>query len=468
MSEIFLDNVPRELREKVLNITNANPSTLGIFEELYNYAKNNPENRKKSRSDILGSEVAEESIIFQLKDVSVLTPFRKKLNLVFSISPTTGRPTLSLSKDMAPQLTLTELGRSIKFATFLPFPEKTNVIYLFISYSGPGQDPSVREVLLLTLNKDATLLQLKNSGLLASGLDDFAHCVEYIRKQAILVGFRISDPFSAANAGPRPFYVEAHRGTKEGTLYFLPDHVIFGFKKPILMFSSQEIESITYSSITRLTFNVTLTTKDGEKFEFSMIDQNEYTLIDDYVKRKQVIDNSMSEENKAKTAHKDMNSAEQSSLLAEAAQQIEDEGNINDIPLESDDEEADNDFEADSNASDGSDTGSNSDDDNQDEEDEEDEGVEEDIEDEEDGGDLYNEEQHNAQLPNDGQDSWGGGVALGDQFNGGNVNDNQFGLHNSLDNAFGGSDFNPLAHDASLTVEKNVIDDEEDSGVEYD
>ncbi|SCU96406.1 LAME_0F16138g1_1 [Lachancea meyersii CBS 8951] len=440
----FLDQLPPDLREKIEIISTSNPSAIDVFQELYNYINIDPENRKKPKNSGLAPEVTEDSIIFQLRDVSVLTPFRKKLNLVISLSPISGKPTLSLSKDMVPQLTISELNKSVKFATFLPFPEKKNAVYLFMSYTS-ALDPNANEYLLVTLNKEATLTQLRSSGLIPNDANDISPCIDYIRKQAILVGFRVADPFSASNVGPVPFHVEAHRGTKEGTLYFLPDHVLFGFKKPILLFSSQEIESITYSSITRLTFNVTLITKNGDKYEFSMIDQNEYALIDDYVKRKQVVDNSMSEENKAKTAHKDQNAAEHSSLLAEAAQQLESGGKISNIPLESDDEEADNDFEGDSNLSDGSDIGSSEDEEEEDGDEEEDaaeeEAAEENVE------TALNEQDQN--FSNE-------------------VDEQQFELLGKVHNTFGADDFDDLTQGISFPMETDGVEDEDDSGVEYD
>ncbi|SCV05297.1 LANO_0H04390g1_1 [Lachancea nothofagi CBS 11611] len=455
MAALFLNSVPRELREKIEQVCFSNPLALDVFEELYQYTRDTIEVRKKTKSESVNSEVLEDSVIFQLKDVSVLTPFRKKLNLVISVSPVTGKPTLSLSKDMTPQLTISELNKGVKFATFLPFPEKANVVYLFICYN-QGPEPNENEFVLVTMNKDVTLKQFVTSGLLTSEVNDFSYCIDYIRKQAILVGFRISDPFSVSTSGPKSFHVEAHRGTKEGTLYFLPDHVLFGFKKPILLFSSQEIESITYSSITRLTFNVTLITKNGDKFEFSMIDQNEFTLIDDYVKRKQVIDNSMSEENKAKTAHKDQNAAEHSSLLAEAAQQLKGEGQVSEIPLESDDEEADVDFEGDSNLSDGSDMVSNSEDD---EDEMENEGSDEDEEEQDEGEDR--------------EDNGGSENAKKVQKNDPNVededeDDQQYALPQGMENTFGANDFDELTHSIPLTMDNEDEEEDDDSGVEYD
>ncbi|SCU93211.1 LAFA_0F15236g1_1 [Lachancea sp. 'fantastica'] len=458
----FLNSIPRDLREKIDIISSSEPSALAVFEELYNYLSVEQESRKKSKTDDEAPKVAENSIIFQLKDVSVLTPFRKKLNLVISLSPMTGKPTLSLSKDMVPQLTISELNKCVKFATFLPVPEKSNVVYLFISYRSDALSDA-NDFLLVTLNKDATLAQLKSSGLISNPANDLSPCIDYIRKQAILVGFRIADPFSASNTGPKPFHVEAHRGTKEGTLYFLPDNVLFGFKKPILLFSSQEIESITYSSITRLTFNVTLITKSGERYEFSMIDQNEYALIDDYVKRKQVIDNSMSEENKAKRTNKE-HSTEEHSLLAEAAQQLENGGKINDLPLDSDDEEADNDFEVESNLSDGSDVGSSQEDEEdleednaQDEDEDEEEEEEEQEKDEEDAG---QEQVAEKQAEND-LDS------MGPHFSNG-IDHQQYEMPEKMHDPFNTNDFDDLTHEMSFPMESREGEDEDDSGVEYD
>ncbi|CEP64619.1 Rtt106p LALA0_S12e03070g [Lachancea lanzarotensis] len=455
----FLDSIPRDLRQKIETISSFEPSALEAFEELYNFMSVEQETRKKPKTDASAPEVAENSIIFQLKDVSVLTPFRKKLNLVISLSPVTGKPTLSLSKDMVPQLTISELNKSVKFATFLPVPEKNNVVYLFISYR-PDATSDATEFLLVTLNKDATLAQLKNSGLINTPANDMSPCIDYIRKQAILVGFRIADPFSASNTGPKPFHVEAHRGTKEGTLYFLPDNVLFGFKKPILLFSSQEIESITYSSITRLTFNVTLITKSGDRFEFSMIDQNEYALIDDYVKRKQVVDNSMSEENKAKRTNKEQHT-EEHSLLAEAAQQLENGGKINDIPLESDDEEADNDFEIESNLSDGSDVGSSQ----EEEEDLEDEGAHEEKEDaEEQENEEEEEEEEEEGVENDVGNAFDN---LSQHFSNG-VDHQQYELPEKLHDPFNANEFDDLTQEMSFPMESREVEEEDDSGVEYD
>lgn len=358
----FLAKLPDVLRSKVIGIVNIVPESLPVFEEIYKYAlpDDSIESRKIRKIDDVGHvdiKVPDKSqIIFSIEDASILSPVRKKLNFVLHLSSENRKPVISLIKGDKIELSITDLKKNVTMATFLPVAEKQNYVYIFINYESTA-DGKYTDPMLMTLNKNTMLAQFKQSGFLDASVDDFTKCIEYMRKQAILAGFRISDPFFAKQQETEEnssFHVECHRGTKEGTLYFLPDHVIFGFKKPILLFKSSDIESITYSSITRLTFNVTLVTNDGSKFEFSMIDQNEYSKIDEYVRKKQVKDKSMSEELKAKSKNKanQTENDETPSALEEAAQQLE---NKSGLDLNSDDdEEADQNFEAESDLSDGS------------------------------------------------------------------------------------------------------------------
>ncbi|KAK5780628.1 hypothetical protein RI543_001750 [Arxiozyma heterogenica] len=407
----FLDDLPVDLQKKIKKVTSILPNTLDTFKELYEFAINqnnqstNDSKRRKlnnssyntsnnndesSRNSPAGypdnltvqNMISQDDIIFQLKDVSVLSPLRKKLNFFLHLSSIDKAPILSLERDSKIELSIHDLRSNIQMAVFLPVSEKPNLTYLFIKYAHSN---SYNEPILINLANDLILNQFHKLGILETSVTDFASCIDYIRKQAILTGFRISNPFSS-NGDPMhsSFSINCHRGTKEGTLYFLPDNILFGFKKPILLFDSNDIESITYSSITRLTFNMTLITKKGQTFEFSMIDQNEYTRIDEYVKRKQVVDRSMSEELKAKTKSKisnnnnnmgshNNNSINNSknnedsldpnntnghqSILEAASKQFEQSNkfNLNDVHLDSEDDEAlDANFEAESDLSDGS------------------------------------------------------------------------------------------------------------------
>lgn len=366
----LVNNFDTDLRNSVLSIVEKVPESISVFQRVYDAGRSNSnelEPSRKSQKLANGTSTAEEgidksNIIFGLKDVSVLSPLRKKLDLALHLSRKDRKPTLSLLRDGKQELSIGDLSKNIKMAVFLPVAEKMGNVYLFITYT-KSVDDKYGEPILITLNKESILQQFKQNGIIDKEGEEFVKCIEYMRKQAILAGFRITDPFFTNSSQQSPsFHVECHRGTKEGTLYFLPEHLIFGFKKPILVFQSSDIESITYTSITRLTFNITLVTKEGEKFELSMIDQSEYNKIDEYVKRKQVTDKSMSEELKAKSNYKNQQAAQgennEPSALKEAAQMMEGGNNggnnLNGGDFASDDDEDDANFEAESGSSDGS------------------------------------------------------------------------------------------------------------------
>lgn len=352
MSEDFLNSLPESLRSTITSITRALPQSLSVFEEVYNYGLSQgsgPRERKKVKTEP-GEAINNSNTIFKLEDVSLLSPFRKRLDFVLYLAADTGKPAFSLLKDGNIELTVADLNKNILTATFLPIPEKDHSIYLFIQCKNHPDSKDVDSILLV-LRKDKTIHQFQLMGVLPNDVSDFNKCLEYMRKQAILTGFRIGNPFnSPVSNHVMPFHVACHRGRQEGTLYFLQDVLIFGFRKPILVFDVSKIESITYTSITRLTFNVTLITDDGERCEFSMIDQSEYSRIDEYVKSKEVKDKSMSEELKAKTQLKNNSqqpSEEHTSILQESVKQLENtqDFNINNANFGSDDDEEDRNFE---------------------------------------------------------------------------------------------------------------------------
>ncbi|KAH3901507.1 related to Histone chaperone RTT106 [Saccharomycodes ludwigii] len=360
----FMEEIPKDLKKSVEKLSTQVSDTnefYTVIQNIYDYAIENSEQlaRKKIKAcQDLGSN---SKTIFQLKGVSVLSPIRKKLDFAIALNSLDNSFQILFLKDNSVQFGIQNLNTNIKFATFLPAPEKENIVYLIISYDESFNGTKFCEPILIALNKTAVISQLKENK--AAEISTFQDCRDYIRKQAILTGFRIADTFNNNNIDTESissFYVNCHRTTKEGTLYFLPDNIIFGFKKPILIFNTDEIDSITYSSITRLTFNVTLVLKSGEKYEFSMIDQAEYGKIDQYVKSKEVKDKSMSEELKAKIKLKsNINSTQGDgkSALVTATNEInngKDIKNINSMNLDSDDDAEDENFVGESDLSDGS------------------------------------------------------------------------------------------------------------------
>ena len=103
--------------------------------------------------------------------------------------------------------------------------------------------------------------------------------------------------------GEKAFHVKAHRGSKEGYLFFLRRGIMWAFKKPLLHFPFTAIRSVSYTSITKRTFNLSIHVSDdlgGQDLEFSMIDQEDYGGIDAYIKAHKLNDESMADQRAAK------------------------------------------------------------------------------------------------------------------------------------------------------------------------
>lgn len=323
-----LQGLPKALREKVEKIVHEAPASEEVFEAVIDHfqqqqQQDNPK-RKKLESGVQHplapsaatiSSLEGTNIMLQLPDLSIQSPLRKRLNLLFGAVKGEKKAYLALTKSLEakPELLLRSLSPdNIKFAAILNVPEKKPLRYLLVDYIHNDGDVFKNDPLLIQFNNDQLEEQF---GSILSGKT----FVQYLTSQLSLIDFKVFD----CTSHDETFSVQAYKGNREGYLYFLPNHVIFGFRKPIHIFNSTDIESITYNSITRLTFNVLLDVRIHgmvEKYEFSMIDQKEFENIDSYVKTKDVRDNSMADEHKAQKQLK--NNTEAPSDLAEAAKLV--------------------------------------------------------------------------------------------------------------------------------------------------
>lgn len=119
----------------------------------------------------------------------------------------------------------------------------------------------------------------------------------------------------------RAVHVKAFRGSKDGYLFFLPNGILWGFKKPLLFIPLDRIVAISYTSVLQRTFNMVVeidvshapdlmhpgqswnesNASRTEELEFAMIDQEDYQGIDEtYVRRHGLNNRSMAEGRKAK------------------------------------------------------------------------------------------------------------------------------------------------------------------------
>ena len=111
-----------------------------------------------------------------------------------------------------------------------------------------------------------------------------------------------------------------------GYLFFLSTGIIWGFKKPLYVFSFDHISSISYTSVLQRTFNLNIATDspnndNPQEFEFSMVDQADFAGIDTYVKRHQLQDASMAAERKAKKLN--VNGVRGDKGLADGSEDVE-------------------------------------------------------------------------------------------------------------------------------------------------
>ncbi|KKY28621.1 putative negative regulator of dna transposition [Phaeomoniella chlamydospora] len=265
---------------------------------------------------------------FDVKDVSFSIPQRKKLHLEFS------KEIIQLRNPASGKIEASENIRKFAYAFRLPVPEKAQKQYNYclIPEYGEGigrQNPNpdtTGEIILWTMGqgapKNANVLdeewvqQLGSSGdnILDGALNIALSTADIKLTQPNDEEFSSAIP-EAHRKGETAYHVKAFRGSKDGYLFFLSNGIFFGFKKPLVFFPFDYIQSISYTSVLQRTFNLVISVSlspddnsnttgtaipDIEEFEFSMIDQADFAGIDSYIKRHELSDASMAAGRRAK------------------------------------------------------------------------------------------------------------------------------------------------------------------------
>lgn len=132
---------------------------------------------------------------------------------------------------------------------------------------------------------------------------------EQLQRYSRSVTYPSDDDFASAipptgRPGEKSYHVKAHRGSKDGFLFFLSQGILWAFKKPLLFLPFSAVTSVSYTSVLQRTFNLIIVASDPDgneqEIEFSMLDQADYAGIDDYVKRHGLHDASLAASRKAK------------------------------------------------------------------------------------------------------------------------------------------------------------------------
>lgn len=118
---------------------------------------------------------------------------------------------------------------------------------------------------------------------------------------------------------PPALHVVAHLGSRDGCLHFLPEGILWGFRKPVAWLARERIARVAYTGVLQRTFNLTVSVlrvggdgradagdsggdDDVDDVEFAMIDQAEHAGVDAYVRKHGLQDASLANERRAKVA----------------------------------------------------------------------------------------------------------------------------------------------------------------------
>ncbi|KAL2675725.1 hypothetical protein Neosp_011916 [[Neocosmospora] mangrovei] len=332
------------------------------------------------------TNAADEPVLLEIKEISVSVPQRKK------------------------------------YAFYLPVPEKAQVQHNYVLFPRgtclPSKtNPPTIEPLVFTVPATAPkqgTIGGPEAGSAAAVSDNYKSLFDwafgrYLKPAGNNVDITSANPNKFQSMVRQPHrpnekavHVKAFRGSKDGYLFFLENGILWGFKKPLMFIPLNRIAATSYTNILQRTFNIVTEVFAGEgdateELEFSMLDQEDYGGIDEYIKRNRLQDRSMAEQRKAKlelaenrgpkknaegngTAAEGEAGQEGMSELQKAQLEVEQE-----LQDEEDEDEEDYDPGSDADSDGSGDSSDDDDDDDDDEDDEEDE--------EEEGGEVEGEEE---------------------------------------------------------------------------
>lgn len=298
----------------------------------------------------MANAAAKEVILLEVKEVSVSIPQRKKYDLCFTknylytkqVGTTT--PVQGMVYDWS----------QLEFVLYTPIPEKQQLHFNYILFprntalaSTKSFPPADFEPLVFSVPATSpkpgvvggyaaqTAAQVSDS---YSSLMHWAISSQLQSVNNTTASIVATDPRVFASAVRQPHrpkekavHVRAHRGSKDGYLFFLPNGILWGFKKPLLFIPLERINAVSYVNVLQRTFNIMVEVdvshapqqeqhqqqqqaKNGaqweedeeerpltEEIEFAMIDQEDYSTIDEsYVRRHGLNNRSMAEGRKAK------------------------------------------------------------------------------------------------------------------------------------------------------------------------
>lgn len=311
------------------------------------------------------SPVNASEVICELSGLSFISPTRKKFNLLFHLfigADGVPQPVLSVV-NMAtniPEISVRGLLESVKLCILLPVLGNTTVstkkdtgMLCFWLNDEATSNKDKNEPIICALNLDAVRKQLAKDGKIhPNAAEQVAHIeqtdegikpvngliLEFLERQFGLCGIQLVNFMPSSIPSKNQFIlnsdngvsisrlangvsdlvsVDAYRGSKEGALLFFSSadqtsSMVFGFKKPIMIVDFSSIRDVSYKDITKFTFTMVVTMQKGDSettIEFSMIDQKFFLEIDEFIRARNIEDNSYDVKHKEKSKDEKLNDA---------------------------------------------------------------------------------------------------------------------------------------------------------------
>ncbi|KAF1960069.1 Rtt106-domain-containing protein [Byssothecium circinans] len=309
-----------ELRKRVHAAIDQNPTQSTLFRDISTYILNQtsqtttePAPKKRKLEDSKGAQNLASTAIKAWRSypgVSFSIPQRKKFTLELVDSKKDGG-IRAIGADGSVEFGIP--WRDVDQVFCLPVPEKAKRQHNFIvlPVHGDGVNPvpdhlktSPPEPIVWTFEeatgKNIVEGEDPGPGPMAEAIH---HCLIQAGTGKAVI-FPEPDEFQSAipqshRKGEKAFHVKAHRGSKEGYLFFTSVGILYGFKKPLAFFDFASVTAISYTNVLRNTFNMVITTQTGD-IEFSMLDQDDYAGINEYVQKHGLQDASMAATRRAK------------------------------------------------------------------------------------------------------------------------------------------------------------------------
>ncbi|GLA80280.1 hypothetical protein AtubIFM56815_001091 [Aspergillus tubingensis] len=336
-----------------------------------------------------GDLKADTSLQFYMQDVSFAVPQRKKLTLEITAGFLRARNQTSKEVEFGVHLD------NIQHVLCLPVPEKNQRQFNFCiipqyadGVNSPPEGVAAPDAIVWTVNDGPPKAAFSGNGqqlgtdneetadkLVQRILNDSLPRTKVVRPDEREF---VSAMPEAHRKGEKAYHVKAFRGSKEGYLFLLSTGILFGFKKPLVFFAFENVDSISYTSVLQRTFNLNVvarptSSEETQEFEFSMIDQADFSGIDGYIKKHGLQDASLAEARRAKRYN--VNSAKgDDEAAANEEGAVEEESELQKAQRELEDQEDEDEEDYDPGSDSESDGSGSSSEDDDDEEEEDDEG----------------------------------------------------------------------------------------------